>query len=213
MTRHLVLCAVVCTAACGSAGPSIRTQPDTSPTSAHAAADTARKAATQVPAGLGTLRQDEITVQLRTGSLLVKVTPLDETVIRLAAPDTYSRLSALVENRILDARRMAGSQDVSMYYVSFFSYSPDVPFQPQDLQLSYQGRILNAAAILPVSSGWGKQQLAQQESQSAIYVFSAMVDPTQPLTVRYGQQQSDDWTSIIRKLEVERAKVLSRKPA
>jgi hypothetical protein len=46
-----------------------------------------------VPAGFGSLRQEEITLTLTVGSVLVKVTPLAESVIRLTAPDTYQRLS------------------------------------------------------------------------------------------------------------------------
>ena len=50
------------------------------------ALDTTRKALVQP--GLGTLKQDEFTLGIRVGALLVKVTPLNERVIRLAAPDT-----------------------------------------------------------------------------------------------------------------------------
>jgi hypothetical protein len=196
---------------CSSAGATLKTAQDTAPPSAVASTDSARNAGTEVPPGFGTLRQDEVSPALRTGPLLIKVTPLDEAVIRLTAPDTYNRLHALAQNRLIEARRMSGSHDVTMFYVTFFSYSPAVAYQPQDVQLSYQGRILNPAAIMPVTPGWGKQQLDQQQTESAVYVFTTPIDTTLPLTVRYGMQQNDDWTSIIHKLEVERAKVLSRK--
>ena len=48
-----------------------------------------------VPAGYGTLIQDHFTLTLESGPLRVKVTPLAESVIRLAAPDTYERLAGL----------------------------------------------------------------------------------------------------------------------
>ena len=159
-----------------------------------------------VPAGYGTLRQDEFTVVLRSGSLLVKVTPLAEAVIRLAAPDTYERLHALAESR----RPAAGSGPVELFLVSFFSYQPDVPFQPEDLQLLHQGRLLRAESVIPLTPGWGRQRLAQQETQSAVYVFSAGIDYELPLVVRYGFEQSDEWARIIQRLEVERAKVRAR---
>src|SRR3954468_23560683 len=50
-----------------------------------------------VPVGFGSLKQDAATLSIRTGALLVKVTPMNEAVIRLLAPDTERRLHALKE--------------------------------------------------------------------------------------------------------------------
>ena len=62
-------------------------------------------------------------------------------MIRLTAPDTYQRLHALAESR--RSRRPAGHGDrPTLFLVSFFSYQPDVPFQPEDLQLQQQGQSL-----------------------------------------------------------------------
>jgi hypothetical protein len=203
--------ALVLATGCSSAGATLKTPQDTSPPAAVATTDSARKAPTEVQPGFGTLKQDDVSPALRTGNLLIKVTPLSESVIRLTAPDTYNRLHGLAQNRLIEARRMTGAHDVEMFYVTFFSYSTGQVYQPQDVQLSYQGRILNPAAIIPVTPGWGKQQLDQQQTESAIYVFDTPLDFTVPITVRYGMQQNDDWTGIIQKLQVERAKVLSRK--
>jgi hypothetical protein len=52
-------------------------------------------AATLVPPGYGTLAQAEFTLELVSGALQIQVTPLAESVIRLAAPDTYQRLTGL----------------------------------------------------------------------------------------------------------------------
>ncbi len=163
-----------------------------------------------VPPGFGTLRQDAFTVSLRSGSLLVKVTPLIESVIRLAAPDTYTRLHALAESVRPEAARRAPGGTLQLFLVSLFSYQPDVPFQPEDLQLIAAGRTLRPAAILPRTSGWGKQRLGQQEAQAAVYVFDGAIDYGQPLTVRNGMDQSDAWTDIIPVLDEERGKVVAR---
>jgi hypothetical protein len=86
-----------------------------------------------------------------------------------------------------------------------------VAFTPEDLQLMHQGRMLRPRAILPmVPAGWGKQRLGQQEAQMAVYAFDAAIDLNQPLVVRYGTEQSDAWSAVIRKLEEERAKVRAR---
>jgi hypothetical protein len=156
-----------------------------------------------IPAGFGTLKQDEFTVALRSGALLIKVTPLAESVTRTAAPDTYTRLHALLENRKPEAQRVAGpTTNVELFLVTLFSYEPDVTYQPENLQITHQGRPYRPIAIMPITSGWGKQQLQQQQNQSAVYAFATTIDYEQPLTVRYGLEQSDDWTRIISRIQV-----------
>lgn len=164
---------------------------------------------TMVPAGYGTLRQDDATVSIRSGAVLVKVTPLDEATIRLLAPDTHTRLHALRESRrgAIERRLMRAPE---FFMVSFFSHEADVAFQPEDLQLLHQARLLRPAAILPVSSGWGRQRLAQQETQMAVYVFEGPIEYDQAFTVRYGMAESDEWRQIVTRLEAERARVLAR---
>ena len=164
---------------------------------------------TLVAPGYGTLRQDEVTVSLRSGAVLVKVTPLDEAVIRLLAPDTYDRLSSLRNSRSEEASRMTMGEP-ELFLVSFFSYEPDASFQPEDLQLVYQSRLLRPALVIPVTTGWGRQRLDQQETQTAIYGFDAEIDFRQALTVRYGTQQSDEWRQILVRLENERGRIRSR---
>ncbi|MGH7446388.1 MAG: hypothetical protein ACRELT_02435, partial [Longimicrobiales bacterium] len=164
---------------------------------------------TMVGAGFGRLRQDEITVSIRSGAVLVKATPLDEAVIRLLAPDTYDRLSALRQSRSEEAGSMA-MREPELFLVSFFSYQPDVAFQPEDQQLVYQSRLLRASAIIPLTTGWGRQRLDQQETQTAMYAFDAEIDFAQVLTVRYGAQQSDEWRQILVRLENERGRIRSR---
>lgn len=162
-----------------------------------------------IPIGRGTLKQDEVTVPIRSGALLVKVTPLAEPVIRLLAPDTYTRLHGLATSRAKDAGKDA-IRAPELFLVSFFSYQPDVTFTPEDVQLVHQGQVLRPAAVLPVTTGWGRQLLQQQESQTAIYAFDGPIDYDQPITVRYGMEASELWRSLLDKLRAERNKVLSR---
>lgn len=164
---------------------------------------------TVVPAGFGTLRQDEITVAIRSGAVLVKVTPLDETVIRVLAPDTYARLSALRRSRSAEAGSRT-AREAELFLVSFFSYQPDVAFQPEDVQIVYQSRLLRPTSVIPLTTGWGQQRLGQQETQTAIYAFDEEIDFDQDLTVRYGTAESDEWRQILTRLENERGRILSR---
>ncbi|MGQ0560830.1 MAG: hypothetical protein ACT443_03035 [Gemmatimonadota bacterium] len=163
-----------------------------------------------VQPGLGTLKQDEFTIGIRSDHLLVKVTPLNEQVIRLAAPDTYKRLNALAASRRADAIARANAEAAELFLVSFFSYQPDVEFNPEALQLDYNGQLLRPAAILPLTPSWGRQRLGQQEMQAAIYVFSEPIDFQLPMVLKYGFEESREWQRVIPRLQVERNKIKSR---
>ncbi len=160
-----------------------------------------------VPAGKGTLKLDDITVSLRSGPLLIKVTPLDEGTIRLLAPDMYQRMHSLAESRRVDAESASPGRANEMFLVSFFSYQADVEFQPQDLQLAHQGRLQRAATMLEITSGFGRQRLNQQDTEQAIYVFADPINYGLPILVRYGTHETDAWSRIIPKLDAERARV------
>lgn len=166
------------------------------------------------PPGYGTLRQDDFTVPLQSDDTQVKVTPLDEAVIRLAAPDTYQRLHALVTSRIAVIREMgrnAGLRaDASVFLVSFFTYERQAEFAPTELSLLSQGMLYRPIGILPLTPGWGRQQLRQQETQSALYLFDPAIDLDLTFQAEYASERSLGWTRIIRVLQAERGRVLSR---
>jgi hypothetical protein len=193
----------VTTAACAAG---VRT-----PARAQTPVDSSRALTAQhdtVPVGFGSLKQDEVTLAIRTGPLLVKVTPLQENVIRLLAPDTYRRLHALVESRRADLSKGSGPRELFM--VSFYSYEPDVTFQPEDVQINTQGRTLRSQTIVPLTAGWGRQQMKQQETASALYVFDGPIDYQQDMTLQYGMEQTDAWRAVITRMQTERANVIAR---
>lgn len=163
------------------------------------------------PAGFGSLRQNDFSVEIVDMPLHVKVTPLAEEVVRLAAPDTYERLAALANSRSVDAEEMTESRGAAMFLVSFFSREANVAYRPEELQMTHRGRSLRPAGIIPLTTGWGRQLLQPQQTQSAIYVFEPAFDYALSLTVHYGLQNSDEWhRTIVQRLEEERARVVSR---
>ncbi len=162
-----------------------------------------------VPIGYGRLSQDEFTLTLSTEGLLIKVTPLSESVIRLAAPDTYQRLHGLAEAH-RDAIEGRAGPGVHPMLVSFFSREQNVAFQPEDLMLSAQGIHYRAEAISPITPGWGSQRLRQQETQSAIYGFERAVNLDLGFTVEYGERRDTGWDRILSRLRAERARVRAR---
>lgn len=164
--------------------------------------------ANMIPAGYGSLRQDEFTVPLNADPLLIKVTPLAEQITRLGAPDTYQRLHATRTSQI-GAARNAVRGEPELFLVSFFSYQPDTDYRPEDVEIIYQGRVLRPAKVLAVTSGWGRGRLQQRELQSAIYVYDDQIDYDQPITFRYQSTESNAWASMLPRLERERSQVKS----
>lgn len=162
------------------------------------------------PPGTGTLRQDEITVRMVSGALQIKVTPLAESVIRTAAPDTYRMLSGLAGRYLPEAVRRTGAQHPALFLVSFYSEDPDVAFVPEEIQLLSQGMRRRPDAILPVTPSWGQRRVAQRETEMAVYAFAEDVDLESDLVVAYGLVESTQWRSILPRVQAERARARAR---
>lgn len=162
-----------------------------------------------VAIGHGRLSQEDFTLTLATERLLIKVTPLSEAVIRLAAPDTYQRLHGLAEAHRAALEGRAGPGGHPML-VSFFSRDQNVAFEPEDLTLSSQGIHYRPVAISPVTPGWGSQRLRQEETQSAIYAYDRAVNLDLGFTVEYGDGRDTGWDRILSTLRAERARVRAR---
>ena len=200
--------ALVLAAACAPVEPTSAPAPIRMPTGDDPAPDTTGGLP---PAGYGSLRQDEFSVELESMHLHVKVTPLAERVIRLAAPDTYERLRALARSRRDQANAMTEARGAELFLVSFFSRDPNVAYRPEELRITHRGRSMQPAGIVPLTTGWGRQLLQPQETQSAIYVFEPLIDYDLPITIRYGMLESDDWHRVILpRIEEERTRVESR---
>jgi hypothetical protein len=186
----------------------------TPPPEDDASPDFGPESQTLPPPGYGTLRQDDFTVPLQSGDIQLKVTPLDESVIRLAAPDTYQRLHGLVASRserITDQARAAGLRDQpSLFLVSFFTRAQQATYEPTNVQLTSKGILFRPVGILPLTPEWGRQQVKQEETQSALYLFDPAVDLDVSFEVGYGGVRSFAWSAIIRTLQSERARVMSR---
>lgn len=164
-----------------------------------------------IPAGFGTLLQDQITLQLRSGALLIKLTPLAEEIIRLTAPDTYGRLRGLAEAHGPRASRTAMSSEPSLFLVSLFSYEPDVTYEPEDLLLVNRGLRLRPQGIAPITPSWGTQRLGQQEARMAVYAFEGGIEWEADLVMEYLQLRNEQWQDqIVPVLEAERVKVRAR---
>src|SRR5689334_18606359 len=102
-----------------------------------------------VPPGNGSLLQDDITLGLRTDQLQIKVTPLEEWVLRLTAPDTYARLSALAAVHRVEVARRTDTESPALFLVSIFGRTQGATFVPEDFQILHRGRRLRPLLIRP----------------------------------------------------------------
>lgn len=157
------------------------------------------------PPGYGTLRQDQVTMSLRSRDLEVQVTPLEESVTRVTAPDTYERLSG-----IASAHRGSAPEGARLFLVSFFSNEAGVRFAPEEVQLLSRGFRTRPAAILPVTPTWGEHRLTQQRTEMAVYAFPPELDLEGELVLVYGLEETTEWSAILPRIQAERGRARAR---
>lgn len=156
----------------------------------------------------GTLREAEVSLSLREGDLLIRIVPLDESVIRLTAPDTYRRLQGLARGSRAARGPDPWAAGATLFLVSVFSRSPGVEYEPEALNLLDRGRRFRPLSIRPVTPEWGARRLEQEEVRAAIYAFAPEIDLGSPdLVATYRGARSEEWSEIRRRLDAERARV------
>lgn len=197
--RHTLL---VSTMALALAAPALGAQ-------AGARADT-----TSLPAGFGTLRQDDISVRVQFNALQVRALPLDESVLRTLSPDSYRALRELRESKraLVEAvLKRTGLPGASLWYVQFFnSEQGEARFSPLEIVISSAGQDFRALDVFALTSGFGEQRLMQREVQAGLYVFDPSVDVNQPLTITFETRRSDAWGTLLKRVDRERSLILSR---
>lgn len=167
-----------------------------------------------VPAGFGSLRQDDISIRLRVLGLQVQALPLDETVIRLLSPDSYRAMRELVNSQqaALEAiTRRTALREFTLWDVRFHGDERgEAPFSPMEFIITSVGREFRPIDIIPITAGFGRQRLRQRDTQRAIYVFDPRLDVNQPLVVQYETARNAEWTVVLSRIERERALVRTR---
>ena len=162
-----------------------------------------------VPPGYGTLTQAQFTLELESGDLQIQITPLAESVIRLAAPDTYQRLTSISASARSSLRSRA-REESPLFLVSMFSRAPEITYEPENLHIVNGGLRFRPIAIQAITPGWGGQRLRQQETQLAVYAFDPGIELEITLIVEYEGASDTSWQTILNRLEAERARVRAR---
>ena len=196
--RLALAAALVPAVACAAAGGVTEGASEGFPGSESVPADS-------LPSGFGSLRQDAISVDLVSGDVRIRVTPLAPSVVRLTAPDTESRLTATLQ-------RAGGHQPrTTAVLVTAYTEAPAASFEPRDVRLELRGRRLPILDVRPISPEWGTGQLRQRAQVSAVYRFEGEVRWLEEgPRFEYLNTSNDGWPGILPTLDVERARVRAR---
>ena len=169
-----------------------------------------------LPVGFGTLKRDNVVISFSTGPLQIQILPLDESVTRLLAPDTYKSLTDLIKQRqsdISDQAQRAGVRNPTLVMVTFFGTVSQARFVPEDVDLTSRGRLFRPVGIVPLSPQWGGQQLDARQQATAIYLFESGIAWGESLTASYEGMTNDAWSKTIQTLNNERMRVMRRASA
>jgi hypothetical protein len=182
------------------------------------AAKRAERGDGMIPPGFGTLRQDQIAIRLQANGLTVSAVPLEESVIRTLAPDSYRSLRAYRESKktaIEALRSRNGLASVQLWWITFFNVQQgDARFDAFDVLIHSVGQDFRPLDALPLTPGFGDGRVAQRGQQSAVYAFDPQIDLNQPLTFTSLGQQTTVWGDVTAPLiERERAAIWSRAAA
>jgi hypothetical protein len=165
------------------------------------------------PPGYGSLKQNDLALNVRSDDLEVRLVPLDQRVTRLLARDAYESLESLVHSRrvsIDSVARMYGISAPGLALVTFFGNRVGVRFDPSTLTLNIRNRDLRPRGVVPFSQRFSAQQLDLREQVSAIFVFDELLPVTDDFNFAYQGRTSESWGNKQRLLDRERGRVAAR---
>ncbi len=169
-----------------------------------------------IPAGFGSLRQDDIAIKVAPSSgLQVRAIPLDERFLRLLGPDSYRSLHDLSRSKAKEVnavKQRSRLPSYSVWYVSFFALEQgETRFSPQEFIINNVGRDFRPIDVIPMTPGFGEYRLKQRETQSALFIFDGQLDLYQPLIgLMEATPSVTNWSQVLERADRERALVRSR---
>jgi hypothetical protein len=172
----------------------------------HAGAIPGAQADALPPTGSGSLRQEEISLEMRPEGLRVEVTPLAEEVVRLAAPDSYERLVRL--------RRMLGTDAAlageTALLVTAQALRDGVVFDPAALRFERNGRPLAPAGLRPATGAASGGRLGAGETALILVRLEGPFRLDDELRVEYGDARATGWRQHLSRFQDERRRMEGR---
>lgn len=165
------------------------------------------------PMGLGSLKQEQISITIANDQLTVRFEPLNEQLLRLLAPDAYRALSGLIaRNRaaIDSISRDAGASQPGLMLLTVYANTPDARFDPTLVGVTVNTRRIEPIGILPLDANFNRQQLAVRTVGMGLFVFSEPLPVYSTLVFSYGSVAAEGWASMIPTFDRELARVSAR---
>jgi len=149
------------------------------------------------PAGHGRLNQDDLSAGVRTSSLDIRVTILQESALRLLNQDSYASLHRLVESKRAQIDSIAAHYGVNkpgLLMAQYFALVEGTRFDAQLLTANVNTLFLNPVAIIPLTTSIQSDRLGRRQSAAGIYVFADALTPYTPMTFTYGATATIEWS-------------------
>ncbi len=182
---------------------------------AHSQTTDPDSTANALPIGQGRLSQDAITLRFGTGSLDIRILPLEEGLLRLLSVDSYRALTSLVEEyrpRVDTIASSRGIRQPGLALVTFYGLAPNTRFDPQLLTLLSRNQFYRPIGVLPLSASFSNQQLDVRGQASAIFLFEQPIPVLEAFTVNYVSASTSEWERKLSRINAERARILGRRP-
>ena len=148
------------------------------------------------PAGYGRLNQDDLSAGVRTSSLDIRVTILQEAALRLLNQDSYSSLHRLVESKRTQIDSVASLYGVSnpgLLMVTYYALAEGTRFDAQLMTANVNTLFLDPVAIIPLTTSIQSDRLSRRQSAVGIYVFTDALTPYLPMTFTYAATATILW--------------------
>lgn len=160
-------------------------------------------------AGEGVLETDDISIVLQGSGLWIRITPMEEEILRYCTEDTRQTYSKMLDTQG-ESLKKDGKSDFRKFLVLFQGRSDnEIYFDPTELNIVHQGKLYKPEKILPISSTFDKRILTLYGTpEMAIYAFSKDIDLALSIRFQYKDLNSNKWDEIIK--TVEEAKLLVR---
>jgi hypothetical protein len=168
------------------------------------------------PTGLGSLKQDNVSMRLVSTDVELRFLPLDERLTRLLAPDAYASLHGLLQARrgeIDSIARTTGLSTPGIVMVSFFGLRNGTQFDPQNVTISYRGALYRPQAVLAQTGNFTSRQLDVRQSAVGLLFFEQPVPVYERFDIQYGTSTATWNDEILRRIERERSRVQSKAQA
>jgi hypothetical protein len=167
-----------------------------------------------IPPRLGSLKQEAIALRFSLSAAVAQAHPLDESVIRVLAPDSYRTVRTILDSQRANIERRAREHQLrerQLWYVTFYALAPNAQFTSGDLTISQTGRDYRPVDVIPITGGFAQGRLDLGRAASAIYVYEDGLDVNQPLIATMGRQRNAEWEMVLRTIATETALIRSRK--